>query len=70
MKELLLQYKNTVIGFLIGLALVILIFTIGFWKSLFALIIIGTCVFIGFSIDQKINVKGYIDEIWNKKDWK
>lgn len=66
-----LTYKNTIIGGLIGLIVAILIFTLGFWKTVLAVLIIGTGLFIGFSMDRKVDVKEYFEDFWsNKKEWK
>lgn len=65
------MYKNTIIGGLIGLIVAILIFTLGFWKTVLAVLIIGTGLFIGFSMDRKMSVKEYFEDFWsNKKEWK
>lgn len=70
MKELLIQYRHTIFFTIIGMIIVTMIFTIGFWKSLFAIIIIGIFVFIGYSMDRGVNIRGNMEEIWNKKDWR
>ncbi|MBQ9624497.1 MAG: DUF2273 domain-containing protein [Clostridia bacterium] len=71
MKEFLEKYKYSIIGGAAGLILVILFFTVGFWKTLLGLVIIGVCAIIGLSKDNNVNVKEYFDDFWsNKKEWK
>ena len=71
MKEIFEKYKYSIIFGVGGLLLVSLMFTIGFWRSLLSIIIVGICVIIGFSKDRDVNVKDYFDDFWsNKKEWK
>ena len=71
MKEIFEQYKYNIIGGIAGLFLAALFFTIGFWKSILSIIIIGIGMVIGFSKDRDVNVKEYFDDFWtNKKEWK
>ncbi|WP_430394387.1 DUF2273 domain-containing protein [Enterococcus faecalis] len=47
MKELLMEYKYPIIGGLIGLVFAILFFTVGFFKTILVLIMIGLGMVIG-----------------------
>ncbi len=47
MKELFLEYKYPIIGGLIGLVLALFFFTIGFFKTILLLVMVGIGVFIG-----------------------
>lgn len=71
MKDIFEQYKYSIIGGLGGLILCALFFTIGFWKSIISLAIIGICALVGLSKDKDVDVKDYFDDFWsNKKEWK
>lgn len=71
MKDIFEQYKYTIVGVAAGILLVALFFSLGFWKSIIGIIIVGICAVIGFSKDKDVNVKEYFDDFWsNKKDWK
>ncbi len=52
MKELFLEYKYPIIG-LIGLVLALFFFTIGFFKTILLLVMIGIGVFIGSYIKNE-----------------
>ncbi|HCT3382058.1 TPA: DUF2273 domain-containing protein [Enterococcus faecalis] len=47
MKELLMEYKYPIFGGLIGLVFAILFFTVGFFKTVFVLIMVGLGMWIG-----------------------
>ena len=53
MKELFLEYKYPIIGGLIGLVLALFFFTIGFFKTILLLVMVGIGVFIGSYINNE-----------------
>ncbi|HIB1823614.1 TPA: DUF2273 domain-containing protein, partial [Enterococcus faecalis] len=53
MKELFLEYKYPIIGGLIGLVLALFFFTIGFFKTILLLVMVGIGVFIGSYIKNE-----------------
>ena len=53
MKELFLEYKYPIIGGLIGLVLALFFFTIGFFKTILLLVMVGINVFIGSYIKNE-----------------
>ncbi len=67
MKDFIYQYKYTIICAVAALILVILFFTLGFLKTIIALVLIGIGGIIGFSKDKDIDVKNYFDDFWNNK---
>lgn len=71
MKDIFEQFKYTIIGGAAGLLIAALFFTIGFWKTIISIAIIGVGAILGFSKDRDVNVKDYFDDFWsNKKEWK
>lgn len=61
-KELLMEYKYPVIGGLIGLVLAILFFTVGFFKTILVVIMIGLGVFVG----NYMNRNDFIGKFFSK----
>ncbi len=53
MKELFLEYKYPIIGGLIGSVLALFFFTIGFFKTILLLVMVGNGVFIGSYIKNE-----------------
>lgn len=54
------EHKYTVISVLVGVVLVILFFTIGFWRTILLALILGICFFLGYLLD-KGGVEGAAD---------
>ncbi len=52
LKLILEKYKWRIIGVAFGLLVAILIFTIGFWRTLLLGIIVGVCFFLGRILDN------------------
>ena len=63
------KYKFTILLCLIGLILVILFFTIGFWRTLLLMVILALCFLVGYLLDQSgpDGVKNFINRIFSKK---
>ena len=71
MRDIINKYKYSIVGGLTGLVLCSLFFTIGFWKTVISLAVIGIGALLGFSKDKDVDVKDYFDDFWsNKKEWK
>ncbi|MDU2264576.1 MAG: DUF2273 domain-containing protein [Enterococcus faecalis] len=62
MKELLMEYKYPIIGGLIGLVFAILFFTVGFFKTILVLIMIG----LGMVIGNYMNKNDFIGNFFSK----
>ncbi len=54
------EHKFTVISVLIGVVLVVLFFTIGFWRTILLALILGICFFLGYLLD-KGGAEGVVD---------
>lgn len=52
LKMLFEKYKWRIIGIAFGVLIAILIFTIGFWRTLLLGVIVGVCFFIGRMLDN------------------
>lgn len=46
------KHKFTILIVLIGLILMILFFTIGFWKTILLALILALCFFVGYLLDK------------------
>ncbi len=64
--EIISKFKGRIIGALIGLVLAILLLTLGFWRTLLIVILMGGGVGIGFFFDDRMGFQHSIGEI-NKK---
>ena len=52
LKALLKEYKWRVIGIVAGIVLAILLFTIGFWRTLLLFALVAVCYVIGRHLDN------------------
>ena len=67
--EFVTNHKFTVLFVAIGLVLTILFFTIGFWRTLLLLVILGLCFLIGYLLDQggPDSIKEFFTKLFSKK---
>jgi len=67
--EFLKKYKFTILLCLIGLILVILFFTIGFWRTLLLMVILALCFLVGYLLDQSgpDGLKNFVNKLFSKK---
>ena len=67
--EFVKNHKFTVLFVAIGLVLTILFFTIGFWRTLLLLVILGLCFLIGYLLDQggPDGIKEFFTKLFSKK---
>ena len=67
--EFVKNHKFTVLFVAIGLVLTILFFTIGFWRTLLLLVILGLCFLIGYLLDQDgpDGIKEFFNKLFSKK---
>ena len=67
--EFVKNHKFTVLFVAIGLVLTILFFTIGFWRTLLLLVILGLCFLIGYLLDQggPDSIKEFFTKLFSKK---
>lgn len=56
-----------IVGALAGLVLAILLFTVGLWKTLLLLVLVGVGLYIGWRIDNKADVPQIINRILNEE---
>ncbi len=67
--EFVKTHKYTVLFVALGLVLSILFFTIGFWRTLFLLVILALCFLIGYLLDQggPEGIKEFFTKLFSKK---
>ena len=67
--EFVKSHKFTVILVLIGLALSILFFSIGFWRTILLSVILVICFFIGYLLDQSgpEGIRDFFHKLFGKK---
>ncbi|MCE5189635.1 MAG: DUF2273 domain-containing protein [Eubacteriales bacterium] len=67
--EFLKKYKFTILLCLIGLILVILFFTIGFWRTILLMVILALCFLVGYLLDQSgpDGLKNFVNKLFSKK---
>ena len=67
--EFVKNHKFTVLFVALGLVLTILFFTIGFWRTLLLLVILGLCFLIGYLLDQggPDSIKEFFTKLFSKK---
>ena len=67
--EFVKNHKFTVLFVALGLVLTILFFTIGFWRTLLLLVILGLCFLIGYLLDQggPDGIKEFFTKLFSKK---
>ena len=67
--EFVKNHKFTVLFVALGLILSILFFTIGFWRTLLLLVILGLCFLIGYLLDQggPDSIKEFFTKLFSKK---
>lgn len=67
-RQFLLAHKWTILSVLAGLVIVILIFTINFWRTLLLLAIVALCFLIGTLLDQggTQRVKAFFRELFTR----
>ena len=67
--DFLKKYKFTILLCLIGLILVILFFTIGFWRTLLLMVILALCFLVGYLLDQSgpDGLKNFVNKLFSKK---
>lgn len=70
LRELIKEYRWTVILAVAGLVLTILLFTIGFFKTLLLFAVVGVCVVLGLTLDREgiDGVKALFGKIFKKGD--
>lgn len=62
MKDVLIDYIYPIIGGLIGLVLAILFFTVGFFKTILVLLMIGLGVFAGIYISKNDFIRNFFSK--------
>ncbi len=69
LKTLLKEYKWRIIGIAAGIVLAILLFTIGFWRTLLLLALVAVCYVIGRHLDNggKEELDKAIGRLFSKK---
>ena len=69
LKALLKEYKWRIIGIVAGIVLAILLFTIGFWRTLLLLALVAICYVIGRHLDNggKEELDKAIGRLFSKK---
>ena len=67
-REFIKRYQWTVACVALGVLLAILLFSIGFWKTLLLLIIVAACFFFGYTLDQRgtAGVKDFFTSLLHK----
>lgn len=67
--EFVKNHKFTVLFVLIGLILAILLFTIGFWRTILLFIILALCFLFGYLLDQGgfEGIKEFFTKLFSKK---
>ncbi len=67
--EFVKNHKFTVLFVLIGLILAILLFTIGFWRTILLFIILALCFLLGYLLDQNgwEGIKEFFSKLFSKK---
>lgn len=67
-KEFCTEHKWAILLVLIGLVLAILLMTIGFWKTLLLVVILGVCFLLGVLLDKNgaAGVKAFFDKLFAK----
>ncbi len=58
------NHKGKSMGIIIGFAFAVLVLEFGFWQSLFIAICVLGGLFIGRKIDQKVDIKKKVDDIF------
>jgi len=63
------EYKWRIIGVLSGILLTVLIFTIGFWRTLLLAVIVAACYIAGKKLDNggKESLDAALGELFRKK---
>lgn len=66
--DFLIKHKFTILLTLLGLILVILFFTIGFWRTIVLLLILALCFFVGFLLDKSgtDGIRTFFDKLFKK----
>ena len=69
LKALLKEYKWRVIGIVAGIVLAILLFTIGFWRTLLLFALVALCYVVGRHLDNggKEELDKAISSLFRKK---
>ena len=69
LKALLKEYKWRVIGIVAGIVLAILLFTIGFWRTLLLFALVAVCYVVGRHLDNgdKEELDKAIGRLFSKK---
>ena len=62
------KYKWRIISVAIGIIVVVLIFTINFWRTLLLLAMVGLAYFIGYLLDEggRERIKQFFHQLFNK----
>jgi len=63
LKRILAEYRWRIIGVAGGILLTILIFTLGFWRTLLLAAIVAVCYLLGNYIDQGGKASGFAEAI-------
>jgi len=68
LKEFILSHKWTILSVLTGLVIVILIFTINFWRTLLLVVAVALCFLVGRLLDQGgiARVKAFFHELFTR----
>ncbi|HRX57332.1 MAG TPA: DUF2273 domain-containing protein [Eubacteriales bacterium] len=64
------KHKFTILFVLIGLILMILFFTIGFWKTILLALILVLCFFVGYLLDRggPEGFRAFFGQLFKKKE--
>ena len=62
-------YKFTIIFVALGIVLTTLFLTIGFWRTLLLLVLVGVCFLVGFLLDQNglAGLKDFCTKLFSNK---
>ena len=66
--EFVKNHKFTVLFVLLGLILSILLFTIGFWRTILLILILALCFLVGYLLDQSgpDGIKNFFNKLFTK----
>ena len=63
------KHQWTVLLVVFGIVFTILLLTIGFFKTLLLILVVGVCMYIGIQLDKKdSSVKDFFKKIFSKGD--
>ncbi len=67
-KAFLRQYFYTILGALLGLVIAVLFMTIGFWRSLLLLVLVGGFAYLGHWLDGGPRFQRFVESILRDRD--